>query len=121
MRGICGGVRPCAKQKGGGGADRRGDGPLPFLQQGKPFDQAQGKRSADPTRATQEGHNLSCPYKGVGGGLVVDVGFGFELGEHGLEERLVGVGSAGNRQLQFLGRDCVIACVRREAGLRQMA
>ena len=54
-------------------------------------------------------------------GSVVDVGFGFELGEHGLEERFVGVGSAGDGQLHFLGGNGVIAAVRGEASLRQVA
>jgi hypothetical protein len=55
------------------------------------------------------------------GGSVVDVGFGFELGEHGLEERFVGVGSAGDSQLHFLGGNGVIAAMRGEASLRQVA
>ena len=108
----------------------RGDGERPekgwlatLLRQGKPFDrlrasgrrtlQAQPKRGAicrAPTGLT----DLGC-------GLVVDVGFGFELGEHGLEEGLVGVGGAGDGQLHFLGGGDVIAGVGRKAGLRQVA
>src|SRR4029077_14603582 len=56
-----------------------------------------------------------------GCGLIVDVGFGFELGEHRLEKGLVGVGGAGDGKLHFLGGEGEIAAVGREGGLAQMA
>src|ERR1700722_1344849 len=52
-------------------------------------------------RTTQEGgvNPGVNPAPTKASGLVVDVGFGFELCKHRLEEGLVGVGGAGNGQL----------------------
>src|SRR5271155_973779 len=53
--------------------------------------------------------------------LLVEVGFGFNFRQHGLEERFVGIRRTGDGQLHLFGRGGKVAGVRREARLGKMA
>jgi len=76
-------------------------GAIGMTRQGTPNPRGRGKRRPYKRGSNPRGRGEPLPPT-KGYGLIVDVGFGFELGEHRLEEGFVGVGSAGDGQLHFL-------------------